>query len=172
MMFATLDDLEGSIELVIFGKALAACEDAAVADAIVVIRGRVDHKDRDKTCLIVQQLERFEPSPDELRQAAERAAVGPKVASALRLRLDARSLQPSALSELKELLAGFPGESEVVIELETSGGPRRLRLGSEFKVALGAPLVAELDALLGSAMLATAAPNTAPDEVAAAVASA
>src|SRR5204862_168049 len=35
MMFATLDDLNGSVELVIFGKALAASEDAVAADSIV-----------------------------------------------------------------------------------------------------------------------------------------
>jgi DNA polymerase-3 subunit alpha len=153
MMFATLDDLEGAVELVIFGKALAASEDAAADDTIVLVRGRVDHKDRDKTCVIVQQLERFEPTPDEVQQAAQQAAKRAVAPAALRLRLDARGLPPSALIELKELLAGFPGDSEVVIELSTSVGARRLRLGSDFRVARGAALHAELEALLGAAIL-------------------
>src|SRR5947209_11972189 len=116
MMFATLDDLEASVELVIFGKALASCEDAAANDTIALVRGRVDHKDRDKTCLIVQQLERFEPTPAEVERATEEAAARPRTPAILRLRLDARALPATALSELKELLAGFPGASEVVIE--------------------------------------------------------
>jgi DNA polymerase III subunit alpha len=154
MMFATLDDLEGSVELVIFGKALAASEDAAGADAIVLARGRVDHKDREKTCLVVQQLERFDPTPEEARAAAAAEATPrAKPPSVLRLRLDATALPASALAELRELLAGFPGDSEVMIELRTSSGARRLRLGSDFRVARGAALLAELDALLGAAML-------------------
>ena len=49
--------------------------------------------------------------------------------------------------------SGFPGESEVVIELSTSVGERRLKLGPEFRVAHGPGLHAELDALLGEAIL-------------------
>ena len=58
------------------------------------------------------------------------------------------------LGELKEVLAGFPGESEVVIELSTSIGDRRLKLGPDFRVTRSAGLHAELDALLGHAILA------------------
>ena len=66
MMFATLYDLEASVEIIVFGKALAASEDALATDSIVLVRGRVDHKDRDKTCVVAQQVERFEPSQDEV----------------------------------------------------------------------------------------------------------
>jgi DNA polymerase-3 subunit alpha len=158
MMFATLDDLEGSVELVIFGKALAASEEAVADDSIVLVRGRVDHKDRDKTCVVVQRIDRFDPTPEEIEEAAQDAARQAVIPSALRLRLDAGALQPSALTELKELLAGFPGESEVVIELKTSTGRRCLRLGPDFRVTRGAALHAELDDLLGPAMLSEAQP--------------
>jgi DNA polymerase III subunit alpha len=154
MMFATLDDLEASVEVIVFGKALAAHEHALAADSIVLIRGRVDHKDREKTCIVAQQIDRFEPSADELREAQEQAAKVVMAPSALRLRLDASTLPATALGELKELLAGFPGDSDVVIELSTSVGHRRLRLGPEFRVARSAGLHAELDALLGAAIVA------------------
>jgi DNA polymerase-3 subunit alpha len=152
MMFATLDDLETSVELVIFGKALTASGDAVANDSIVLVRGRVDHKDRDRTCLVVQQIDPFEPTESEVRQAEEAAAKAAVPPSPLRLRLDAGVLPASALGDLKELLSGFPGEAEVVVELITSAGPRQLRLGSEFRVCQSAILHAELDALLGHAM--------------------
>ena len=153
MMFATLDDLEGSVELVIFGKALDASGDAAANDSIVLVRGRVDHKDRERTCLVVQQIDPFDPTPEEVREAEEAAAKAAEPPRALRLRLDAAMLPASALGDLKELLAGFPGEAEVMIELLTSVGLRQLRLGAGFRVAHGAGLHAELDALLGEAMI-------------------
>jgi DNA polymerase III subunit alpha len=154
MMFATLDDLESSIEIIVFGKALGASEEALAPDSIVVVRGRVDHKDREKTCLIAQQVDRFDPTPEEVEQAEEQAAKVVMAPSALRLRLDATVLQASIVGELKDVLAGFPGESDVVIELSTSVGPRRLKLGPSFRVARSASLHAELDSLLGTAILA------------------
>ncbi len=153
MMFATLYDLEASVEIIVFGKALAASEDALATDAIVLIRGRVDHKDRDKTCVVAQQVERFEPSPEEVLAAHGRAAKPVMARSALRLRLDATALPATALGELKDVLAGFPGDSDVVIELSTTIGHRRLKLGPSFRVARGAGLHAELDALLGAALI-------------------
>jgi hypothetical protein len=63
-------------------------------------------------------------------------------------------LPASVLGELRELLTGFPGESEVVIELCTSIGERRLKLGTQFKVERNASLHAELESLLKDAILA------------------
>jgi DNA polymerase-3 subunit alpha len=152
-MFATLDDLEASVELLVFGNVLSTARELLALDSIVLVRGRVDHKDRETTCLVVQQVERFEPSVEEVERAREEAARRPTMPSALRLRLDATALAASVLSELKDVLAGFPGESEVVIELSTSVGARRLKLGRDFRVAHGPGLHAELDALLGDAIL-------------------
>ena len=154
MMFATLDDLEGSVELLVFGKALESAGEALAPDSIVLVRGRVDHKDRDKTCIVAQQIEPFRPSAEEVSEAqeleAKQAAATP---SALRLRLDATALAASVLGELKDLLADFPGECEVVIDLSTSIGDRRLKLGPDFRVTHSASLHAELDRLLGHAIV-------------------
>ncbi len=153
MMFATLYDLQTSVEMIVFGKVLAASEDALKTDSIVLVRGKVDHKDRDTTCLIAQQVERFAPSEEEVLTAQVRAVEPVLARSALRLRLDATALPGSALGELKELLAGFPGESDVVIEFRTTVGHRRLKLGPSYRVSRSAGLHAELDALLGSALI-------------------
>jgi DNA polymerase-3 subunit alpha len=153
MMFATLDDLEDSVELVVFGKALSGNEDVLAHDSIVVVRGRVDHKDRDTTSLIVQDVTHFQATDEELHDAQERAAKPLAPPAALRLALDATAVPMTVLADLKEVLCGFPGECDVVIELRTSVGPRRLRLGPEYRVTRDAGLHAELEALLGSAIL-------------------
>ena len=156
MMFATLDDLEGSVEILVFGKALAEYEGALGVDSVVVVRGRVDHKDADKTCLVVQSAEPFEPTPEEVERARAAAAtrlVGPLP---LHVRLDAAavaSLPASIMDDIKHLLANFPGESEVVLELQMSAGPRTLKLGPSYKVAPTPTLRAELEHVLGPAAL-------------------
>ncbi len=153
MMFATLDDLEASVELLVFGNVLSTARELLAPDSIVLVRGRVDHKDRETTCIVVQQVERFEPTAEEVEQAREQAARRPATPRALRLRLDATALAASVLSELKDVLAGSPGEREVVIELSTSVGERRLKLGAGYRVCDSAGLHAELADLLGHAML-------------------
>ena len=70
MMFATLDDLEGSVEMLVFGKALAEHEAVLAVDQVVLVRGRVDHKEAGKTCLVVQSAETFAPSEQEVADAA------------------------------------------------------------------------------------------------------
>jgi DNA polymerase III subunit alpha len=153
MMFATVYDLDASVEIIVFGKTLAACEDALQTDSIVLVRGKVDQKDKDKTVIIAQQVELFQPTEEEVLEAQVQAAKPALSPSALKLRLDATALPASALGELKDLLSGFPGESDVVIELSTTVGHRRLKLGPSFRVARSAGLHAELDALLGSALI-------------------
>jgi hypothetical protein len=119
----------------------------------VLIRGKVDHKDKDKTVVIAEQVERFDPSPAEVQQAREAAAKPAPAPTPLRLCVDATALRASALTELKDLLAGSPGEADVVIELATSSGRRRLRLGPGYRVSRTAGLYASLDSLLGSALV-------------------
>ncbi|HEV2059163.1 MAG TPA: DNA polymerase III subunit alpha, partial [Solirubrobacteraceae bacterium] len=156
MMFATLDDLEGSVEILVFGKALAEYEGALGVDSVVIVRGRVDHKDADKTCLVVQTVELFEPTPEEVEQAQALAAkrkVGP---APLHVTIrDAASLQASIIDDLKSLLANYPGECEVLLEVQMrSGDPRTLKLGPSYKVAPTPTLRAELEQVLGPAALA------------------
>jgi len=157
MMFATLDDLEGTVEIIVFGKALGEYEGALGVDQLVLVRGRVDHKEAGKTCVVVQTVDAFAPSEEEVKRAREHAAVVTvSAALPMRLALDAARLPASVIEELKHVLEGSPGASEVVLEMSTSAGSRRLRLGEAYRVAPTATLRAELVQILGPAMRAVA----------------
>jgi DNA polymerase-3 subunit alpha len=154
MMFATLDDLEGTVELLVFGNVLSGAEDILAPDRIVTIRGRVDHRDATSTCVIVQEVESFEPSREEVAAAEARSATVVAARAPLHLRVDASRLPAGVIAELKHVLENFPGEAEVVLEMKTAGGARRLRLGPTYRVTPSPSLRAELDQLLGDAALA------------------
>jgi DNA polymerase-3 subunit alpha len=155
MMFATLDDLEASVEVVVFEKVLNDCAEALAVDEVVVIRGRVDHKEAGKTALIAQSVDRFTPTPAEVEKAREQMKAKALKAAPVPMRvlLDATNLPASVIDDLKHLLGSFPGESEVVLELKTTTGARRLRLGEDFRVAPTPTLRAELEHVLGPAAL-------------------
>ncbi len=149
MMFATLDDLVGSVEILVFGKALAEHEAALAVDEVVLVEGRVDHKEAGKTCLIVQGVGPFRPSAEEIEQARSRAQASARAAGArsqpLLLRVSASDLSPQALEEFKQAIEDFPGQAEVLVDIDTSSGTRRLRLGEGFRVAHTPTLRAELE---------------------------
>ncbi|MDQ3678916.1 MAG: DNA polymerase III subunit alpha, partial [Actinomycetota bacterium] len=129
-------------------------EGALGVDSVVIVRARVDHKDADKTCLVVQTAEPFQPTADEVLRAQASAAKRHAGPIPLRVRLDACGLPASVIEELKDLLTNFPGESEVVLEVRMSGSdPRTLRLGPSYKVAPTPTLRAELEQILGPAAL-------------------
>jgi DNA polymerase III subunit alpha len=159
MLFATLDDLEGSVEMLVFGKALAEHEAVLAVDQVVLVRGRVDHKEAGKTCLVVQSAEVFQPTAEEIEQAKTAAAVRaavPQGPGPIHLRVDPARLPPGVIDDLKHLFESFPGPTEVVLEMDTSTGPRRLRLGEAYRVAPSPSLHAELEHLLAPARLAAA----------------
>jgi DNA polymerase III subunit alpha len=158
MMFATLDDLEGQVEMLIFNSAYASNESKAGVDRRVIVRGRVDHKERGETKLVVQEIELFEPTPEEIAAAGEpppelvarrplrkgAPAVEPVV-----LKVNARACDEALIGDLKSVLEHFPGDAEVLVEMETSAGRRRLRFGAGYRVSPSVALRAEIDHLLG-----------------------
>ena len=152
VMFATLDDLEDRVELFVrdaAGDAASAIE----PDRVVVIRGRVDHKGRGQTSLVVAEAEAFEPDAAELAAAAERAAAR-RDPREFTLEVDAAAFGPALIEELKALFEGFPGQSEVLLVMQTRDGTRRLRFGSEYRVSPSPPLRAQLAEVLGPRAIA------------------
>jgi DNA polymerase-3 subunit alpha len=149
MMFATLDDLGGAVEMLVFGKALAEHEAALAVDQVVLVKGRVDHKEAGKTCLVVQSVETFAPTEEEIERARARAQTAAQTAKALaqpvRLCVSAAALSSSTIEELKQTIEDFPGAAEVLIDIDTSAGTRRVRLGKEYRVQHTPTLRAELE---------------------------
>ena len=144
MTFATLDDLEGQAELIVFETALESLGRPLEADMIVLVRGRVDHKDGE-TSVVAQSIELFQPDPEEVERArvAAREAARPKK---LHLALSGEHGRAELLSDLKHVLAAFPGTAEVVVEL----GETRIRLGEGYRVEPSVSLRAELEQLTGA----------------------
>jgi DNA polymerase-3 subunit alpha len=157
MMFATLDDLEASVEVLLFEKTLLAYEGSLGIDSVVLIRGRVDHKEPGKTCIVAQEVEAFQPSEEEVAAAKAKAARAAEPPKPFRVGLDAAGLPASIIEDLKGVFVTFPGESDVVLEIATATGLRKLKLGKEFRVAPTSGLRAELHQLLGSALAELAA---------------
>ncbi len=138
MVFLALDDPTGAAEVVVFNSTYQVARELCVADRILVVKGRVDHKQQGETKLIAQEVTPFEA-------VAERRAV--------RFRIDARRAPAGVIRELARLVGDFPGESPVYVSLETSEGPRTLALGPGYRVQPDPDFFAEAKALLGESAI-------------------
>jgi DNA polymerase-3 subunit alpha len=136
MVFATLDDPTGSAEVVVFNSTYAAAREHLEVDSVLVVKGRVDHKQAGETKLVAMEVRSFEA-------AAARREV--------RLRIDARQAPSGLIGELASVVRDFPGDALVMVDLETSTGARTLALGPGYRVKPDSDFFAEVKALLGEA---------------------
>ena len=101
---------------------------------------------------MVAEAEPFEPGEDEVAAARAKAnarRAGPDPAAG-----SAAEFGAQLVEELKTVFGSFPGDCEVVLEMETREGTRRLRFGRDYCVTPSQALRAELDQLLGPRALA------------------
>jgi DNA polymerase-3 subunit alpha len=152
MMFATLDDVEGQVEMLVFKADQAESAAVIAPDAVVLVRGRIDHKERGETKLVVQEAERFEPDAEEISRATATASVpdGP-----FELVVDAGRLSDTFVEELKAVLEEHKGEADVHLAIRTADGKSKLlQFGDSFRVRPSNGLRAELGHVLGPDALA------------------
>ena len=139
MVFMRLDDLAGSVEVVVFNSVYGASRDLLELDNVLVVKGRVDHKQEGETKLIAMEVSPFEATP-ERREVV--------------LRVDATKAPAGLVRSLATVVKEFPGETPVVVAISTSQGETTLALGPEYRVKPEPDFFAEVKSLLGEAAVA------------------
>ena len=133
---ATLEDLEGAIEVLFFPATYQACMHLVVEDAIVLVRGRLDRREE------VPKLVAMELKPADLPTGES----GPFVVSIL----EARCVPP-VVDRLREVLRTHQGSQEVHLRLVSGNRAKVLKLDDKLRVRPSPSLVADLKQLLGPA---------------------
>ena len=137
----TVEDLEASIEVLLFPKVYTLVSTMLATDTIVRVRGRMESKE-DRVEMHGQEL-----SLPDVSEGPE----GPVVIS-----LRTTRCTPPVVEQLKQVLTAHPGATEVRLRL-VSQEDRTLtyRLGQQLRVTPSPPLMADLKALLGPSCLAS-----------------
>ncbi|MEV4010285.1 DNA polymerase III subunit alpha [Nonomuraea angiospora] len=133
-----LEDLEGSIEVMIFPSAYQLCSTILAEDAIVFVKGRIDKRE-DVAKIIAMEV----TAPDLSQEAG-----GPLLVS-----LPLTRCTPPVVGRLKEILTTHPGTSEV--HLQVHNGPKTtvMRVDDRLRVTPSPALMGDLKELLGPACL-------------------
>ncbi len=132
MMYFTLEDLLGSVEVVAFPRTVAEYGPLIRDDAILLVRGRLDHRGEDVK-VMAHGLE--EPKLDP--------------SGAVTLEIPARLLSPEKVRLLKDILINHPGPAPVYLHMTTDTGHKVLKLGDDHRVEPRSDLYAELRELFG-----------------------
>jgi DNA polymerase-3 subunit alpha len=136
---ATIEDLEGAIEVLFFPQTYAQYAMQLAEDAIVCVKGRLNRRDDIPT---LAAIEMFTP---DLGEAVDR---GPVV-----LQIPAARCTPPVVERLREVLATHPGVTEVQLQLRNGARTTVLRLDEGLRVAPTPALMGDLKALLGPSCL-------------------
>ncbi len=126
-----LEDLESSMEVMVFPRTMTEHGHKLTDDAIVIVTGRINGND-DVPNLFAQSI--------DVVDTTELGASKP-----LRLRIRPNGLESDTIDRLRDLLRNHPGESPVYLHL----GNQVLQLPDDTRVDTQGGLVAELRVLLG-----------------------
>jgi DNA polymerase-3 subunit alpha len=128
----TVEDLEGSLEVLFFAKTYTQYALTLVEDRIVTIRGRVDHRDEQVRFSAVEM-----GSLD-----VSSGPVGP-----LMISLPISQCTPPIVERVKEILRSHPGKREVHLHIEDSGKSTTMKIDA--LVTSSPSLSADLKSILG-----------------------
>lgn len=135
----TLEDLEGSVEVMVFPQMYTQVSTSLVEDSVVIVRARVDRGDDEALRVIAMEV-----TVPDLTEAAS----GP-----VRLSLQSSRCIPPLVERLAQVLAGYPGTTEVHLHLTGGAQTTVLRLDDRLRVTPSPSLYGDLKALLGPACL-------------------
>ncbi len=134
---ATLEDLRGSVDLLVFPQTLQQVQGVLKPDAVLLIKGRVRHEENAPTKVVVSEARPLETELDDKKPE-------------LLIRVNMSSASESLLEELERLLKAFPGDNPVLLELTRPGDfQARLRARRPAGVKAEGELFTRLQELCG-----------------------
>ena len=139
MAFVTLEDLEGTVDLVIFSEALANCSAAIQEGNIVWVKGCISNGqgDRENSSIRVDEL----LSLDEARQ---------RFTNSLHIHLPLTPIEPSLLQSIKDICSSNKGNCSLFLHLKTSRYNEVIvQANPDTKVAPTEELISQIEHLVG-----------------------
>lgn len=120
MCFATLEDLSGKIECIVFPKVFAEYELILASDEPIVVEGYVNMQESPRKIFADKIL--------KLKEHSENKITG------VRINVDLADLTEMKLNKLRQVLLSYRGATPMHMIFEGPGGKARLPLGEEFLI--------------------------------------
>lgn len=136
---ATVEDLDGGLEVLFFGETFVAYDTTLIEDNVVSIKGRLRRRDDSV------QIQAMEVSlPDVVDLADQPVTIALPVSRCV----------PPIVRQLKNILGTHPGATEVRLRLTQPGRATVMKLDDSLRITPSPALFGDLKALLGPQCLA------------------
>ena len=148
MAYVTLEDLYGSLELVVFAKTLEQCRSVLRTGELVVVQGRLSAREDEEPKVLVSAVE-ASPSVDSLPPEPIREAPNPtpKAVANPGVYLKIPSLESAQWRRVCKVLKVLDGPTPVYVRVADTG--KLMRTPSDLWVTPHAALIGELERILG-----------------------
>lgn len=134
----TLEDIDGSVEVLFFGETYLSYATMLAEDAVVTVRGRVRRRDD------AVQLQAMEVSLPDVSAADSRPVT---------ITMPVSRCTPPVVERLREILGAHPGVTQVNLRLTQPGRATVMRLEDTLRIERSSALFGDLKALLGPGCL-------------------
>ncbi|MDD2484215.1 MAG: DNA polymerase III subunit alpha, partial [Eubacteriales bacterium] len=135
MAFLQLEDLTGTVEVVVFPNVFERSKELLSEDAVIVVKGTVNCREEEEPKVLAEKIILIDDyDTDTLRPA-------------VKLRIPESMDEQQTLCDMREVLEAFPGDTPVIIYLAQS--KKSLKTGTNLWVSLCDGFFEEVEKLVG-----------------------
>ncbi len=150
MVFITLEDLEGTVEVIVFPKVYEECKELIKKDEIVIIEGRLDVAEG-KIKLIAEKVSPLNKYLKNKKSTLKvKKEMYQNILEELHLEINAYKNTPDLLIKLKEIFCTYSGKSQIIIHFKEKEKTILHIIGKEFSVNINDKLIKEIRNILGN----------------------
>jgi DNA polymerase-3 subunit alpha len=148
MAFITLEDLEGTVEIIAFPKVYEKCKEMIKEDEIIITEGHIDVSEG-KTKIIAEKISLLEKYVENKRPASKTEEKNQNLAEELHLEISTGKNESDLLRKLKELFYGYPGKSQVVLHFKDKDKTILHAIDKKYSINLDDKFMEEIRGILG-----------------------
>ena len=147
MAFITLEDLEGTVEIIAFPKVFEKCKEIIKKDEIVIIEGRLDVTEGKKK-IIAEKISLLKKYIENRRSAPKMEEKNQNLAEKLHLEISIGKNKPDILKKLKGIFYDYPGKSQVVLHFKDKDKTILHAIDKKYSVKINDKFMEEIHAIL------------------------
>jgi DNA polymerase-3 subunit alpha len=136
MAFVTLEDFNGSFEVIVFASSFSTSRERLEKDKLVVIQGKITIRDGSDTKVIADKVYTID---EALRHLAR----------TVHLKVDGEKLGEAELEVMRDAIARYSGEKSLILHVKLNGDGERMVRPRAMGVSPGLDLISELKNISG-----------------------
>jgi len=150
MVFVTLEDLEGTIEVIVFPKVYDECKELIMKDEIIVVEGHSDVTEG-KVKLIAEKISLLNKYYENNKTITKnKKNLNQTFSKELHLEINVCENTSDLLVKLKKMFCNYPGENQIIIHFKENNKTLLHIIDKKYSVDSNEQLIKEIKKILGN----------------------